>query len=102
MTPAFKVLQLFDKHDPATATRDYKGEWVVKGRFVQTLSPIANDYYKEDLPTIPAGTTVQIDFGGDFGMYGIADINGVLHKIKVPVEELHKVDFSDLIAEFLD
>jgi len=27
-------------------------------------------------------------------MYGVAEIEGVLHKVKVPLDDLHKIDFG--------
>ena len=62
-----------------------------KGRFAVLTADAGNDYYKEQLPTIPAGTVLQIDFAGDFGCYAIADIGGVLHKVKVQLHDLHKI-----------
>lgn len=53
-----------------------------------------NGYYNEVLPTIPAGTPLICDFAGDFGMYALADIGGVLHRVKINIDHFHKVDFG--------
>lgn len=54
----------------------------------------ANDFHKDQLPEIPAGSTIVGDFAGDFGMYGVTEVDGVLHRIKIELRELHKVDFG--------
>jgi len=89
MSKAFRVLEFISARDGSDRTSRCEGS------FVTTLSKVPNDYYKEALPFIPAGTEIQLDFGGDFGFYGVADINGVLHKVKVEIHHLHLVDFSE-------
>ncbi len=73
-------------------------ESVIKGKSFTLMQDCENDYYKERLPTIPAGTTIVADFAGDFGMYGIAEVDGVLHKIKIDLHDLHKIDFGEFDA----
>lgn len=62
-----------------------------KGRFAVLSAPCKNDFYKEILPIIPEGTVMKIDFGCDSGLYAVADVNGVTHKVKINVHEYHKV-----------
>lgn len=69
-------------------------EWL-NGREAKTTAPIPNDYYKDGLPEIPAGTPLVCDFAGEFGMYALADIGGVLHKVKIPLEHLHEIQISE-------
>jgi hypothetical protein len=83
MSKAFKKLAWLEKRDAA------------KGAMVRTICAVPNDYHTEQLPMIPANTEIKLDFGGDFGFYGVADINGVLHKVRVEIHHLHNVDFGD-------
>lgn len=73
-------------------------ESAIKGKAFTLREACANDYGKDRLATIPAGTSIIADFAGDFGMYGLAEVNGVLHKVKVDLHDLHKIDFGDLDA----
>ena len=50
-----------------------------------------NKYHEEDLPEIPAGTTLVLDFACDNGCYALADVDGVLHKVLVPLGDIHKI-----------
>ena len=67
---------------------------VIKGEIFTLLKDCANDYYAEILPVIPAGTEIVAEFAGDFGMYGVAEVGGALHKVKIKLHELHHVDFG--------
>ncbi len=67
---------------------------VIKGEVFIVLKDCENDYYKELLPRIPAGTEIVAEFAGDFGMYGMAEISGVIHKVKIKLHELHQIDFG--------
>lgn len=78
-------------------TRD-GAESPIKGVAFTTKADCENDYYKERLAVIPAGTTIIADFAGDFGMYGLAEIDGVLHKVKVQLHDLHNIDFGGFDA----
>lgn len=78
--------------------RDYENRSPIEGELFTTKEDIRNDYHTEELSVIPAGTLIEGDFAGDFGMYGMAEIGGVIHRIKVPVTELHKIDFGRLDA----
>lgn len=73
-------------------------ESAIKGKVFMLREECANDYYKDRLPKIPAGTTIVADFAGDFGMYGMAEIDGALHKVKVDLHELHKINFGEFDA----
>ena len=66
---------------------------LVSGRFAILSGDCENDYHKEVLPVVPDGTTIQIDFGGDFGCYAMADVNGILHKVKIGLTDIHKIKF---------
>ena len=82
MTPMFaKYLKMTDR------------EWL-NDRPASMAEEAPNDYHKEVLPTIPAGTPLICDFAGDFGMYALADVDGVLHKVKITIDHFHKVDFG--------
>jgi hypothetical protein len=54
-----------------------------------------NDFKKDELPIIPAGTQLVLDFAGDFGCYAIADVSGILHKVKIELKDIHKICLSD-------
>ena len=80
MTPAFTHLAILtDKN-------------AVSGKFARLTDDAANDFHKDKLPKIPAGTILQIDFAGDFGLYAVADVDGVLHKVKIELPDLHKIE----------
>jgi hypothetical protein len=70
------------------------GESHIKDELFKLTADCENDYYKEQLATIPAGTEVLADFAGDFGMYGMVEVGGVLHRVKINLTELHKIDFG--------
>lgn len=53
-----------------------------------------NDYHRDQLPRIPAGTDLLADFACDSGMYAMCEVDGALHKVKIKLHELHKVDFG--------
>jgi hypothetical protein len=57
-----------------------------------------NAYHRDNLETIPAGTEIVADFAGDFGMYGMVEVAGVLHKVQIELHELHKIDFGPFDA----
>lgn len=79
-------------------TRRAGNESAIKGAEFTVRNECRNDYYHERLPAIRAGTVIVADFAGDFGMYGMAEIDGELHKIKVDLHELHKIDFGSFDA----
>jgi hypothetical protein len=70
----------------------------IEGETFLLKEECANDYYIEVLPTIPAGTEILAGIAGDFGMYGLVEIDGVLHKVKINLGELHKIDFGPFDA----
>ena len=61
-----------------------------------TLNRTVPDTYGSDLPEIPAGTVIRIDFSGDFGLYGWVNPNGFTRKIKVSINDLRASDFDGL------
>lgn len=61
-----------------------------------TTADSYNDYYHDKLPTIPAGVKVLLRHGGDFGLYGIADIDGVLYNVKFRLDEVQNIDWDNL------
>lgn len=64
-----------------------------EGKFARMAESAENDYDKKKLPTIPKCTIIKIEFAGDFGCYALADVNGALHKIKILLPDLHKIEF---------
>lgn len=66
------------------------------GKFAVTTADSKNDYYTDQLPTIPVGTKVLLNHGGDFGLYAIADVDGVLHNVKFLLIEVHNIDWDNL------
>lgn len=88
MTPAFNLFKFingefstYNKHP-------------IKNLMVSTVEEIHNDYHTDQLPIIPINTVMMLDFGGDFGIYAMADIGGVLHRIQVPLNEIGHIDWS--------
>lgn len=65
------------------------------------INDCENDYYKEQIAIIPAGTKIVADFAGDFGMYAMAEVDGVIYRIKINVHELHNIDFGRFDARKL-
>lgn len=81
MTPAFKKFNIFMNKEQ------------IKGKFCITTKNCDNEFKKSDYPkVIPTGTYIMCDFCCDSGMYGIADIDGVLHKVLIPLSNLHNLE----------
>jgi len=76
------------------AGRDDNGKSPIEGKEFRVLEDCKNDFRSEVLAVIPAGTMIVADFAGNFGMYAMGEIAGVLHRLKFNVEELHKIDFG--------
>ena len=94
MTPAFKIF------DFITARSKNEGrKSLIEGRYAPLTQDAGNDYHKEVLPTIPAGTMLRFDFGCDSGLYAMADVGGVLHKVLIPLNDIGKIDWSEYEAE---
>jgi hypothetical protein len=93
-TPAFRIYEF-----ATSRTGDERNESVIKGRFITALADLSNDYCKDKLAVIPAGSVLLMDFAGDFGMYAMADISGVLHRVKLDLSELHHLDWSPYADE---
>lgn len=70
----------------------------IRGEEFTVKEACQNDYNKEILPVIPADTKIIADFAGDFGMYATAEVDGVMHKLKFHLHELHKIDFGSFDA----
>lgn len=88
MTPAFQLYNFI------SGKYSIHGDHPIKNLMVSTLEEIHNDYCKDELPIIPINTVMQLDFGGDFGIYALADINGTLHKVKIPLNEISHIDWA--------
>lgn len=71
---------------------------VIKDASFTVMEDCTNSYDAVRLPTIPAGTVLIADFAGDFGMYAMAEVKGVLHKVKIELHDLHKIDFGSFDA----
>ena len=74
--------------------RDENKKFAIEGHEFTLMRDCKNDYHTERLPTIPAGTKIVADFAGDFGMYGMVEVNGAIHKVKVLIEELSNINFG--------
>jgi hypothetical protein len=84
----FELLDLLVRRGTSQNPHPLKNE-------VFTLSKDSpNDYNKEKLPIIPAGSAIRIDFTGDFGLYGFVNLNGVIEKIRIELKDLVKADFD--------
>ncbi len=89
-------MSMMDTYKAITSTGG--GDSPIKGVTFKIKQDCENDYYHDQLPVIPAGTPIVADFAGEFGMYGLVEVNGVLHKVKINLHELHKVDFGSFDA----
>lgn len=87
-----KTFEAITAYDRANNTHPIKGF-----RF-SLLEDCRNDYHHDQLPVIPAGTKLVADFAGDFGIYGMVEVEGVLHKVKIGLHELHKINFGPFDA----
>lgn len=85
---AFEILALMQKRDGDKSFTD--------GKFATVTTDSYNDYYHDQLPTIPAGTRLCLKHGGDYGMYAIAYIDGILHDVKFKLNEVHHIDWASL------
>lgn len=85
---AFDILTIMQRRDGNKAFTD--------GKFAIVIADSYNDYHHDRLPTIPAGTRLQLRHGGDYGIYAIAEIEGALHNIKFRLEEVHHIDWSSI------
>ena len=65
----------------------------IEGHKFTVTEPIKNDY-GDNTSTIPVGSIIYADFAGDFGLYGMTEVEGQLFKVKIPLEELHKINFG--------
>lgn len=74
------------------------GGHAINGFTFKIMHECKNDYHTDQLPTIPAGTIMEGDFAGDFGAYGIVEVDGALHKVKIDITELHKIDWGEFDA----
>lgn len=81
--------------------RSPNGEAVIENEEFTLIDDCENDYYKEQIAVIPAGTKIVADFAGDFGIYAMAEVDGVIYRIKINVHELHKINFGQFDARKL-
>ena len=68
----------------------------IEGKRTRLLEAVANYCCTDYLPMIPAGTELKLDFAGDFGCYALANVQGTLHKVKIGLNDLMKIDWSFL------
>lgn len=85
MTPEFKHYEKFNAIKSSDKIKP----------FVKVMDDVPNDYHKEKLPTITKGTIIQVEFGGNFGMYGIAAIDGGVIQVRIELEYLKHLQFID-------
>lgn len=71
-----------------------------EGKIIYANEDMDNDYNKNELPHVPKGTVMKIDFGCDNGLYALADVNGVLHKVKIKLCDLHKIHFPEIDGQY--
>tara|TARA_B100000586_G_C19948513_1_gene358595 strand:- start:100 stop:375 length:276 start_codon:yes stop_codon:yes gene_type:complete len=86
----------FSLFDKITARIGEDNKPAIEGIETKTLTEAKNDYYTDQLPLIPAGTPLKLDFAGDCGCYAMAEVNGTLHKVKFTLEGLNAIDWSFL------
>lgn len=94
MTTMMQTFRKITKRSP-------EGTAEIEGEEFTLINDCENDYYKDQIATIPAGTKIVADFAGDFGIYAMAEVDGVIHKIKIKVNELHNIDFGRFEARKL-
>lgn len=84
-TQAFKLLDFIMARDGDKPR--------IKGLYVTAVNDCPNSYGPE-YKVITVGTTVRLDFGGDFGFYGFADVDGVIRRTRVNIQDVHRFDWS--------
>lgn len=87
MTPSFKKLKLF-------MNREF-----IHDKFCITLDVSQNKYSSSNTSMIPKNTYIKCDFCCDSGLYGIADIDGVLYKVLIPLNDIHKLEVIENTAK---
>lgn len=90
------AMDLFEKITAYTPDSCDSSETIIEGKHTRLLEDAANDYHKKRLPVIPAGTELKLQFADVFGCYAVANINGTLHKVKIKLNDLMKIDWSFL------
>lgn len=71
---------------------------VIEGFRFLLKEDCANDYHSDQLAVVPAGTEIIAEFAGDFGIYAMCEVADVIHRIKIKLHELHKIDFGTFDA----
>lgn len=54
-----------------------------------------NKYYKDELPVIPSRTELILEFGCEHGCYAVACVDGVFHKVDIPVAFWHLIEITE-------
>jgi len=98
-SPALKLMTFVTEHLNSHHSRNDKISF--SKVHTKTLLEVRNDYHKEQLPSIPAGSQIITDFGCDSGIYAMADIKGEIHKVLIPLNECHKIDWAEH-QDFID
>lgn len=76
---------------------------VIEDHTFTIIRDCKNDYHADRLQVIPAGTEIIADFAGDFGMYGMVEVGGEIHNVKIILEELCNINFGTFDARvFVD
>lgn len=71
-------------------------EPIIEGKRTRLKETVSNDYLKDDLLIIPAGTELKLQYAGDFGCYAIAEVEKTLYKVKIQLKDIMKIDWSFL------
>ncbi|RYF47150.1 MAG: hypothetical protein EOO38_12715 [Cytophagaceae bacterium] len=90
------VMELLERRNPREGEPGQSHSFV-NGFTIQVKSDTPNDYQSDELSVIPAGNDIVLDFGGDFGVYGMTQVGEVLHKIKIKVSDLHRLDWTPFL-----
>lgn len=83
-------------------TRRSGNQSIIKNMDFVLMEDCKNTYYPDQIETVPAGTSITADFAGDFGIYGMVEVEGVIYKVKIELHELQKINFGTFDARNLD
>lgn len=81
--------------------RGTKGKSPIEGKEFVVMEQCKNDHRSDQLALIPAGTEIIGGFAGDFGCYAMAEVQGVIYRVKFDANELHKINWGSLDARNL-
>lgn len=92
-------MSMMRTYDNITARPEQAGKKsVIENSEFTVMAETINGFNKDILPYIPAGAVIKADSAGPGGMFGMTEIDGILYRVLVPIDELHNIDFGKFDA----